>query len=164
MPAAFASAGEAKSRGAPSMTILPPLGRSPPEMILTSVDLPAPLSPRRATTSPLRISMSTPFSASIAPKFLLIASSFRSGGYSLNARPPRPCKGIARRPVGGRLGRARKARRQHLRNGKRGRPAQHGIGAASREDDPRVAAVAPRGKRVWQARRQCKQLQPQFHG
>ena len=48
-------------------------------MILTSVDLPAPLSPSSATTSPLPIEKLMPFSASMAPKFLGMSSSTSSG-------------------------------------------------------------------------------------
>src|SRR5215211_2444626 len=45
-----------------------------PAMILTRVDLPAPLSPTRATTSPGRTSRSTPSSAWTGPKLLLTPS------------------------------------------------------------------------------------------
>src|SRR4029453_6428836 len=46
-------------------------------MILTSVDLPAPLSPIRPTTSPGRSESETPVSARMAPKCLEIRSSSR---------------------------------------------------------------------------------------
>ena len=74
MPAALASAGEAKLRSSPSKTIRPALAAMPPAMILTSVDLPAPLSPSSATTSPRLTSKLTPRSASIAPKCLEMPS------------------------------------------------------------------------------------------
>src|SRR5437764_7330409 len=45
-----------------------------PERILTRVDLPAPLSPTRATTSPARTSKSTPSRAWTGPKRLLTPS------------------------------------------------------------------------------------------
>ena len=67
MPAALASAGDFARNSLPSNSMRPDVGSRPPEMILTSVDLPAPLSPSSATTSPLPIEKLMPFSASIAP-------------------------------------------------------------------------------------------------
>ena len=52
-------------------------------MILTSVDLPAPLSPSSATTSPRPIAKLMPRSASIAPKFLVISSSWSKGALAI---------------------------------------------------------------------------------
>ena len=49
-----------------------------PAIVLTSVDLPAPLSPTRPTTSPAWTSKSTPSSACTAPKRLLTPSSASS--------------------------------------------------------------------------------------
>ena len=51
-----------------------------PEITLMSVDLPAPLSPRRASTSGRQTSRLTPFSADTAPNALRMPLSFRSGG------------------------------------------------------------------------------------
>src|SRR4051812_27693908 len=51
-----------------------------PEMTLTSVDLPAPLSPTRPTTSPGMTRKSTPFSARTAPNRLVIPRSSSRGG------------------------------------------------------------------------------------
>ena len=67
MPAAFASAGEAKFHSAPSKTMRPDVACSPPAMIFTRVDFPAPLSPSSATTSPRAISKLIPLRASMAP-------------------------------------------------------------------------------------------------
>src|SRR5207302_9549173 len=50
-----------------------------PEMVLTRVDLPAPLSPTRPTTSPAATSKSTPSSACTAPNLLLTPRRARSG-------------------------------------------------------------------------------------
>src|SRR5882757_6845349 len=62
--------------------MVPPSCGCTPDRILTSVDLPAPLSPTIATTSPACTSMSTPLSARTAPKRLLMPRSDRicSGG------------------------------------------------------------------------------------
>ena len=69
----------------PSRLISPSEGGKLPAMILTSVDLPAPLSPISPSTSPGSIARSIPFSASIAPKCL--ATPFSSS--SANACLPR---------------------------------------------------------------------------
>src|SRR4051794_26612912 len=50
-----------------------------PEIALISVDLPAPLSPTSATTSPAWTSKSTPVSASTAPNRLVTPFTSRSG-------------------------------------------------------------------------------------
>ena len=51
----------------PSNTMRPVLARGLPKIDIISVDLPAPLAPISATISPGRMSISTPFSASILP-------------------------------------------------------------------------------------------------
>src|SRR4051795_12603976 len=61
-----------------------------PEMTLTSVDLPAPLSPTRPTTSPAWISRSTPSSAWTAPNRLL--TPWRASRGELMATPPDPVR------------------------------------------------------------------------
>src|SRR3954451_17002472 len=58
-----------------------------PATHLTSVDLPAPLSPTRAMTSPERTSKSTPRRACTAPNRLCTPRS-SSSGVPLNASPP----------------------------------------------------------------------------
>src|SRR3954453_9060410 len=54
-----------------------------PDMTLTSVDLPAPLSPTRPTTSPAPTSKSTPSRAWTAPKRLLTPRSSSSGAVAV---------------------------------------------------------------------------------
>src|SRR3954467_12957395 len=75
-----------------------------PEIDCAGVDLPAPLSPTRATTSPPRTSKSTPSSACTGPKRLLTPSSASSGAtlvlMSVVARssvPPVPLLDARRR-------------------------------------------------------------------
>src|SRR6266496_4128683 len=63
----------------PSNWISPSSAGATPAMTLTRVDLPAPLSPTRATTSPSRTSKFTSLSARTAPKRLLIPWSERTG-------------------------------------------------------------------------------------
>ncbi len=67
MPIALASVGEVNRTGAPSKTISPASGVSTPDRHLTNADLPAPLSPTSATTSPARASNDAPRSASTVP-------------------------------------------------------------------------------------------------
>src|SRR5918996_3571116 len=92
MPSALASAGLAKVTGAASNQIRPELGSSEPERILIRVDLPAPLSPSRPTTSPGRTSKPTSSSATTGPKRLVRASTRSSDavpcGSSSCAWPP----------------------------------------------------------------------------
>ena len=64
---------------APSNQIRPADGSSEPETILIRVDLPAPLSPSRPTTSPARTSRLTPSSATTGPKCLVMPSIRNSG-------------------------------------------------------------------------------------
>src|SRR5215204_2262660 len=56
--------------GPPSHSTVPPSMGCTPAMVFTRVDLPAPLSPTRASTSPARTSRSMFFSAWTAPKRL----------------------------------------------------------------------------------------------
>src|SRR5450755_1218413 len=70
MPRAVASLGPCKWIGVPFHSISPLLGSQIPEMVLISVDLPAPLSPTRAVTWPSGMSRSTPASACTGPKLL----------------------------------------------------------------------------------------------
>src|SRR5882724_11870979 len=78
MPAARASTGLWKWTGRPSSSIRPPDGGKLPAMILTSVDLPAPLSPMSPTISPQSSAKSTCDKASMAPKCLEIPWSSRT--------------------------------------------------------------------------------------
>src|SRR3954449_6142525 len=68
MPSARASTGLWKWTARLLIRISPSEGGKLPAMILTRVDLPAPLSPMRPTASPGSTSKLTPLSASIAPK------------------------------------------------------------------------------------------------
>jgi hypothetical protein len=51
----------------PSNVMVPLRARGLPQMVIISVDLPAPLAPISATISPWPTSTSTPLSAAIAP-------------------------------------------------------------------------------------------------
>ena len=53
--------------GEPATSIRPPLGRTRPHAILTSVDLPAPFGPSSPTISPSPTATSTPTSACFVP-------------------------------------------------------------------------------------------------
>ena len=65
--------------------ISPWVGGKLPAMTLTSVDLPAPLSPMRPSTSPSSSVMSTSFSAWIAPKCLETERNSRIGAPALSS-------------------------------------------------------------------------------
>src|SRR3712207_288609 len=71
MPLSRASWGDSNRTGSPSNEISPVSGGKTPVIALINVDLPAPLSPISATTSPERTSKSTSFKACTAPKDLL---------------------------------------------------------------------------------------------
>src|SRR4051794_31017009 len=75
MPRRTASDGPAIETGFPSKLTLPASIVWMPEIALTRVDLPAPLSPTSATTSPARASKSTSSKACTGPKRLLTPSS-----------------------------------------------------------------------------------------
>ena len=79
IPATWASFGRRSSVGRPCKAIVPASARNTPVRILTIVDLPAPLAPRRAWLSPGRTLRSTARSATTAPKALAIAVVWRSG-------------------------------------------------------------------------------------
>src|SRR5689334_7105550 len=79
MPSARASTGEAIVTGLPSKTISPASGAWTPASVFTSVDLPAPLSPTSATTSPGYTVKFAPRSARTRPKLLTIRRASSSG-------------------------------------------------------------------------------------
>ena len=111
-------------------------------MILTRVDLPAPLSPSSATTSPRPISKLMPRSAWMAPKFLVISSSC-SSGVSAITRPPCACRDRARAFASSSCANSdAEARRQHAGHGQGRGAAQHGVVAILRPRDARRVAVA----------------------
>ena len=62
-----ARARRASLRARPATSAAPPVGRTRPTAIFTSVDLPAPFGPSSPTSSPSPTSRSTPFSASTEP-------------------------------------------------------------------------------------------------
>src|SRR6266487_4511843 len=79
MPRPVASLGPCRWTGLPFQRISPLVGSQIPEMVLISVDLPAPLSPTRAVTWPADMSRSTPASACTGPKLLPSPRSRSSG-------------------------------------------------------------------------------------
>src|SRR5579875_502485 len=79
MPSRRASRGEEKLTFLPSTKMAPEFGWRAPERMLTSVDLPAPLSPTRPTTSPGKMSRSAPRSAWMLPKCLVTARTDTTG-------------------------------------------------------------------------------------
>ncbi len=85
-PAARASAGEAKRTAAPSIRISPALGACTPASRFIRVDLPAPLAPVSACTSPPPATKSTASNAATAPKRFPRPRSSSSGG----GEPARP--------------------------------------------------------------------------
>src|SRR3954447_24916260 len=78
MPSDRAWSTERSSTSSPRMRIRPASGFWKPEMILINVDLPAPLSPSRPRTSPLRRCRSTSRSAVTGPKRLATPSTRRT--------------------------------------------------------------------------------------
>src|SRR5215213_1446055 len=84
MPSATASVGVVIVTSRPSNEIVPESAGWMPAIVLTSVDLPAPLSPTRATTSPGRTSKSTSWSACTGPKLLLTPFSESTGVLPLS--------------------------------------------------------------------------------
>ena len=70
MPLARASTGLWKWQISPSTAISPSVGGKLPAMILTMVDLPAPLSPMRPTTSPGPTVKLSSVRARMAPKLM----------------------------------------------------------------------------------------------
>src|SRR5918912_1443153 len=89
MPRFVASFGAATFTGCPSQRYWPSSAGWMPEMTLTSVDFPAPLSPTRPTTSPGMTRKSTPFSARTAPNRLVIPRTSSRGVVSaISGSPP----------------------------------------------------------------------------
>ena len=98
MPCCRASIGRFSTISRPSIFIEPWLGRKLPAIILTSVDLPAPLSPISPTTSPASIDSETSFTAWMAPKcFETLTSSRTANGFQSlpsHGMAPHPCPGF----------------------------------------------------------------------
>src|SRR3982074_1369714 len=80
MPSAWASWGRLIWTSRPSHSMTPLSAGPTPEITLMSVDLPAPLSPTRATTSPARICSSTSTSACTPPNRLETPRNASTGG------------------------------------------------------------------------------------
>src|SRR5918998_1449275 len=100
MPSRAASFGPWMFTVSPSKTISPLSNGWMPAMHLISVDLPAPLSPTSAMTSPLRTWKSTSNSAWTAPKLLETPTRSRTGVSSVTFVSPRsPSQRIRGRPV-----------------------------------------------------------------
>src|SRR4051794_10310613 len=90
IPSERARAGVLRETSAPRTISVPESGVTAPVTILIRVDLPAPFSPTRAWTSPLRKSNDTPLSAQMpAYDFVIaLASSSRGGiGFSAETLP-----------------------------------------------------------------------------
>src|SRR4029079_334746 len=88
MPSARAWSTPLGSYGSPRSVIRPSSGFSNPQMIFISVDLPAPLSPSRPSTSPSFRCRSISRSATTGPKRLLIPSTRRtSSGTDASSCP-----------------------------------------------------------------------------
>ena len=81
MPAARAASGVPKATGAPSSRTTPDVGGKTPLSTLTSVDLPAPLSPIRPTASDASRVNETSASAWMGPKRRPTSSSSSSATY-----------------------------------------------------------------------------------
>src|SRR5436305_6924632 len=98
MPRVAASLGPWMVTGSPSKSTSPESYGWMPAMHLISVDLPAPLSPTSAMTSPSRTSKSTSVSACTEPKLLLIPRTASAGGEVVVCVIPRKrCVGGASR-------------------------------------------------------------------
>src|SRR5574341_1298829 len=98
IPRALAACGLWTCTGRPSNRYSPASAISMPEMILTRVDFPAPLSPTSAMTRPAWASKSTSSSACTAPNRLL--TPWRSSRGTLSGTLP-PSRTGARRAAGG---------------------------------------------------------------
>src|SRR5579863_5486541 len=80
MPCSLACVVSRNVTSDPFAEIVPASGRMPPDKIRMSVDLPAPFSPIKPTTSLAPISMVALRNARTGPKLLLMASSFSTAG------------------------------------------------------------------------------------
>src|ERR1700748_228486 len=98
MPSAVASCGLEIETGRPSNLSVPASGLWMPAIVFTIVDLPAPLSPTRPTTSPARTAKSTRSRAWTGANCLLTPSSSRRGAAALIS--PRDPRFFARARVG----------------------------------------------------------------
>src|SRR5215218_7255304 len=90
MPSSRAATGFGMATWRPSNRISPPSGARVPDRILTSVLLPAPLSPTRAATSPGWTAKSTPRSARTPPKLFVMPLASSSGSLTAGSSLARP--------------------------------------------------------------------------
>src|SRR5689334_2869226 len=105
MPSLLASVGPWIVTGSPSNSTSPPSIGWMPATHLTSVDLPAPLSPTSAVTSPARTVKSTPCSTCTGPKCLSTPRSCRIGSDTTTPPGRRGCAaGVAGRASAGVVG------------------------------------------------------------
>src|SRR3954453_1407425 len=88
MPSERAWSTERSSTSSPLITSRPASGFWKPEMILISVDLPAPLSPSRPSTSPLPRCRSMLRSAVTGPKCFCTPSTRRTSSRISDTAPP----------------------------------------------------------------------------
>src|ERR671911_2850038 len=86
MPRSVASVGPVIFTSCPSKRICPSSAEWIPAIVFTRVDLPAPLSPTRATTSPSWTSKSTTLSAWTGPKLLLTPFRASTGVFPFMSR------------------------------------------------------------------------------
>ena len=112
MPWRRASSGRCSTISRPFIRIVPALGRKFPAIILTSVDLPAPLSPISPTTSPASSANDTSLTAWIAPKCFEIPSSSRT---AIDRLPPGRGPWLLRRPASPHCGLLAAHRRPSIR-------------------------------------------------
>src|SRR4051794_18613032 len=91
MPRSFDSAGDEMWVWLPSKKTSPASNGKMPATHLIIVDLPAPLSPTSAVTSPARATRSTPRSACTAPKFLRPPRTSSVGGGARSVAPCAAC-------------------------------------------------------------------------
>ena len=137
MPCRRASSGRCSAISRPSIRIVPSLGRKLPAIILTSVDLPAPLSPISPTTSPASSVTDTSLTAWMAPKCFEMCSS----SSTATAQSSSPGRGSGSCPAGVRLPR-------FIRTG--GAPS---IDAAGNVNVPAAEALTEAGRRGLAGRR-----------
>ena len=103
MPSSRAWIGESSSVSVPSISSVPSSGCSAPDRHLTSVDLPAPLSPISATTSPAATSNETSSSAVTWPKSFVMSWAASAGRVATALiGSPRSSRGTRAAAPGGR--------------------------------------------------------------
>src|SRR4051812_42375661 len=88
MPRSIASRGEVNTTGWPSTSNSPSSGEVSPYSTFISVDLPAPFSPSKASTSPGSSCRSMPLLATSEPKRLTMPRPSRTGRLGADIRHP----------------------------------------------------------------------------